>query len=110
MQYLYTLLVYSEGKWGLIKSIRHKGLKKFFNSGGNDTRGINSDHEGNLRDQLAALDSTTDIADMDLPGWRLHPLKGKDKGRHAIWVSGNWRMTFEFKNGDAYVVDYEDYH
>jgi proteic killer suppression protein len=80
----------------LIKSIRHKGLKKFFNSGGNDTRGINSDHEDKLRDQLAALDSATDIADMDLPD--------------AIWVSGNWRMTFEFENGDAYVVDYEDYH
>ena len=41
---------------------------------------------------------------------RLHSLKGKDKGRNAIWVSGNWRMTFEFENGDAYVVDYEDYH
>ena len=85
----------------MIKSIRHKGLKKFFNSGGNDTRGINSDHEDRLRDQLAALDSATEITDMDLPGWRLHPLKGKDKGRHAIWVSGNWRMTFEFENGDA---------
>ena len=94
----------------MIKSIRHKGLKKFFNSGGNDTQGINSDHEDKLRDQLAALDSATDIADMDLPGWRLHPLKGKDKGRHAIWVCGNWRMTFEFESGDAYVVDYEDYH
>ncbi|GEM_PF-5774409 len=47
---------------------------------------------------------------MDLPGWRLHRLKGKDKGGHAIWVSGNWRMTFEFENGNAYVVDYEDYH
>ena len=66
----------------------------------------NSDYQ----DKLAALDSATDIADMDLPGWRLHPLKGKDKGRHAIWVSGSWRMTFEFENGDAYVVDYEDYH
>jgi toxin HigB-1 len=94
----------------LIKSIRHKGLKKFFNSGGKDTQGINTDHEYKLRDQLAAMDSATDIADMGLPGWRLHPLKGKDKARHAIWVSGNWRMTFEFDNGDAYVVDYEDYH
>jgi proteic killer suppression protein len=79
-------------------------------SGGNDTRCINSDHEDKVRDQLAALDSATDIADMELPGWRLHPLKGRDKGRHAIWVSGNWRMTFEFEDGDAYVVDYEDYH
>ncbi len=94
----------------MIKSIRHKGLKKFFNSGGNDSRGVNSEYEGKLRDQLAALDSATDIADMDLPGWHLHALKGKEKGRHAIWVSANWRMTFEFENGNAYVVDYEDYH
>ena len=97
-------------QWELIKSIKHKGLKRFFNSGGSDTRGINSDHEHKLRDQLAALDSAADITDMDLPGWRLHLLKGQDKGRHAIWVSGNWRMTFEFENGDAFVVDYEDYH
>lgn len=47
---------------------------------------------------------------MDLPGWRLYPLKGKSKGRHAIRVSGNWRMTFEFENGDAYVVYCENYH
>jgi proteic killer suppression protein len=94
----------------LIKSIRHKGLKKFFNSGGNDARGFNSDHKHKLSDQLAALDSAMDIADMDLAGWSLHPLKGKYKGRYAIWVSGNWRMTFEFENGNAYIVDYEDYH
>lgn len=94
----------------LIKSIKHKGLKKFFDSGGNDTRGINSDHEDKLRDQLAALDSAMNIADMDLPGWRLHALKGKNKGRYAVSVSGNWRLTFEFKSGDVYVVDYEDYH
>ena len=60
----------------MITSIRHKGLKKFFNSGGNDTRGINSDHADKLRDQLAALDSAEEIADMDLPGWRMHPLNG----------------------------------
>lgn len=94
----------------MIKSIRHKGLKRFFNSGGNDTQGISSDHADKLRDQLAAFDSAKDIADMDLPVWRLHPLKGKDKGRYAIWVSGNCRMTFEFEKGDAFFVDYEDYH
>jgi proteic killer suppression protein len=94
----------------LIKSIKHKGLKKFFNSGGSDTRGINTEHGDKLCDQLAALDSATNVSDMDLRGWRLHPLKGKNKGRHSIEVSGNWRMTFEFVNGDAYVVDYEDYH
>jgi toxin HigB-1 len=47
---------------------------------------------------------------MDLPGWRLHPFQAKDKGRHAIWVSGTWRLAFKFENGDAYVVDYQDYH
>ena len=93
----------------MIKSIRHKGLKKFFDSAGSDTRGIKSDHQGRLRDQLAALDSAVNVSDMDVPGWRLHPLKGRDKARYAIWVSGNWRMTFEFYNGDAHVVDYEDY-
>lgn len=94
----------------MIKSIKHKGLKKFFNSSGSDTRGINSEHEDKLRDQLAALDSAVDVSDVDLPGWRLHPLRGKNKGRHSIVVNGNWRMTFEFVNGDAFIVDYEDYH
>jgi proteic killer suppression protein len=59
---------------------------------------------------LVALDSATDIADLDLTRWRLYPVKGKDKVRHAIWVSGNWRMTFEFEKGNAYVVDYGDDH
>lgn len=94
----------------MINSIRHKGLKKFFNNGGNDTRGIDADHKDKLRDHLAALDSAREIADMDLPGWHLNSLKGEAKGRHAIWGSGNWRVTFEFDGGDAYVVDYEDNH
>ena len=63
-----------------------------------------------MRDQLAILDSATDILEMDLPGWRLHPFQAKDKGRHAIWVSGTWQLAFKFENGDAYVVDYQDYH
>ena len=61
----------------MIKSIRHKGLKKFFNSGGKDTQGINTDHEYKLRDQLAAMDSATDIADMGLPGVAPTPVEGK---------------------------------
>ncbi len=60
--------------------------------------------------QLAALDTATGIGDMDIPGYRLHPLKGKEKGRWSIWVSGNWRVTFEFREGNVYVLDYEDYH
>lgn len=60
--------------------------------------------------QLAALDTAHVIDDMNLPGFRLHPLKGDKAGRWSITVSGNWRMTFEFREGNAYVLDYEDYH
>ena len=54
--------------------------------------------------------SSQKIEDMDVPGFRLHPLKGQEKGRWSVWVNGNWRLTFEFKDGQAYVLDYEDYH
>ncbi|KXS54774.1 MAG: proteic killer suppression protein [Marinobacter sp. T13-3] len=69
-----------------------------------------ADHVKKLRMQLAALDTATSVEDMDIPGFRLHPLKGKDKGRWSIRVNGNWRMTFEFQDGNAYILDYEDYH
>jgi len=60
--------------------------------------------------QLAALDTARDIDDMDIPGFKLHSLKGKLKVRWSIAVSGNWRITFEFRDGNAYELDYEDYH
>jgi proteic killer suppression protein len=60
--------------------------------------------------QLAALDTAQDIDDMDIPGFKLHSPKGKPKGRWSIAVSGNWRITFEFRDGNAFVLDYEDYH
>lgn len=60
--------------------------------------------------QLVALDTANTVDDMDIPGFRLHPLKGEMLGRWAITVSGNWRVTFEFRDGNAYVLDYEDYH
>lgn len=60
--------------------------------------------------QLAALDSAYSIEDMDIPGFRLHRLKGKDKGRWSIWVNGNWRVTFEYDDGNVYIVNYENYH
>lgn len=59
---------------------------------------------------LAALDTAQAIGDMEVPGFNLHPLKGQGKGRWSVWVSGNWRVTFEFRDGHAYVWDYEDYH
>ncbi|WP_336433112.1 type II toxin-antitoxin system RelE/ParE family toxin [Halothiobacillus neapolitanus] len=60
--------------------------------------------------QLAALDTAYAIEDMDITGFQLHPLKGTLKGLWAISVNGNWRLTFEFKAGDVYLLDYEDYH
>ena len=92
----------------MIKSIRHKGLAKLFESG--STSGVQSSHAKRLRLQLAALDTAQVIDDMDIPSFSLHPLKGKLKGRWSIWVNGNWRLTFEFKDGNVYVLDYEDYH
>lgn len=92
----------------MIKSFRHKGLKRFYLTG--STAGIQANHANKLRMQLAALDTAKSTDDMDIPGFRLHPLKGKGKGRWSIWVNGNWRITFEFQDGNAYVLDYEDYH
>lgn len=92
----------------MIKSIRHKGLAKLYESG--STAAVQANHTKRLRLQLAALDTAQAIDDMDIPGFGLHPLKGKLKGRWSIWVSGNWRLTFEFKDGNVYVLDYEDYH
>jgi proteic killer suppression protein len=59
---------------------------------------------------LTALDTSQTIEDMNVPGFRLHPLKGPDKGWWSLWINGNWRLTFELQVGDAYVLDYEDYH
>ncbi|MBI2783191.1 MAG: type II toxin-antitoxin system RelE/ParE family toxin [Gammaproteobacteria bacterium] len=92
----------------MIKSFRHRGLGRFFESG--TARGIQAAHTLKLRLQLAALDTATCIEDMDVPGYRLHQLKGARKGIWSITVNGNWRITFEFSEGNAYSVDYEDYH
>ena len=60
--------------------------------------------------QLAAIDTATTIDDVDLPGFKLHPLKGNLDGVWSITVNGNWRITFEFVDGNAYILNYEDYH
>lgn len=92
----------------MIKGFRHKGLERFFRAG--SARGIQSKHCTRLTMQLAMLNAAIEIDDMDRPGWGLHPLKGQKAGVWAIKVSANWRVTFRFEDGDAYVVDYEDYH
>lgn len=92
----------------MIQSFRHKGLRKFFESG--SLAGIQPHHAKRLRMLLTALDTSQTIEDMNIAGLRLHPLKGSQQGRWSVWVNGNWRLTFEFKDGHAHVLDYEDYH
>ncbi len=92
----------------MIKSFRHKGLRRFFETG--SWSGIQAKHAGRLRLRLAARDTAQGVDDMDIPGYRLHRLKGRSKERWSICVSGNWRLTFEFKDDNVHVLDYEDYH
>ena len=92
----------------MIKSFRHKGLRTLYETG--KTTGVQSSHARKLRMQLAALDSAQVIGDMDVPGFDLHELRGDRKGQWAISVNGNWRVTSEFRDGNAFVLDYEDNH
>lgn len=92
----------------MIRSIRHKGLKRLFEE--DDPRGVNPEHVEKLRDILATLHAAPSLAHMDLPGFRLHPLKGEMKGFHAVTVRANWRVIFRFEEGGADDVDYVDYH
>ncbi|WP_081610807.1 type II toxin-antitoxin system RelE/ParE family toxin [Thioalkalivibrio sp. ALJ7] len=92
----------------MIRSFKHKGLAKFFDSG--STAGIQAVHAKRLRLILGRLHAASQPADMDLPGLRLHELTGARAGIWSVAVSDNWRVTFRFKDGDAEIVDYEDYH
>ncbi len=80
----------------------------FFNTG--SSAGIQAHHADRLRLILGRLNASTCPEDMDLPGLRLHQLKGKRQGTWSVRVSGNWRVTFRFVEKDAFDVDYEDYH
>jgi len=92
----------------MIRSFKHKGLAKFFKSG--STVGIQAAHAKRLRLILGRLNSAVNAKDMDLPGLRLHELSGNRAGIWSVTVSGNWRVTFRFEDGDAEIVSYEDYH
>lgn len=92
----------------MIKSFKHKGLEKFYESG--STKGIQANHAKKLRIQLIALDTAQSIDDMDIPGYRLHKLTGDKRGIWTITVNANWRLTFEFDEGNVYILNYEDYH
>lgn len=92
----------------MILTIRHKGLKRLFQE--DDPSGVNSEHVGKLRNVLSRLSAARSVTDMNLPGFRLHALKGEMKGVWAVTVRANWRVTFRFEDGCAEDVDYVDYH
>lgn len=92
----------------MIKSFRHKGLEAFYNSG--TRKGIQADHTSKLARILAALDVAQTAEDLSIPSFRTHRLKGELDGTWAIWVNGNWRITFQFRGEDVEFVDYQDNH
>jgi proteic killer suppression protein len=91
----------------MLQSFRHKGLARLWNEG--DPRSVPSELLERLRQRLTALDAAHSLRDLDLPGWRVHRLRGRP-ARYAIEVSGPWRLTFEWKDGDALRLDLEQYH
>ena len=92
----------------MIKSFTHKGLKEFFETG--SKKGIQPEHANKLSRILDRLDASTSAQDMNLPNYRLHPLKGDKRDMWSVTVNGNWRVVFYFEDKDAYLVDYLDYH
>ena len=92
----------------MIKTFAHKGLEKFFTKG--SKAGIRPEHAAKLNRQLAMLNVAIEPQEMDFAGWKLHSLSGELAGHWAVWVSGNWRLTFRFVGEHAEVVDYQDYH
>ncbi|MEF3697164.1 type II toxin-antitoxin system RelE/ParE family toxin [Desulfolutivibrio sp.] len=92
----------------MIVSFRHRGLRRLYEH--DDRRGLNSEHVDKIRRILALLDQAHGPEDMDLPGFRLHPLAGGLAGSYSVVVRANWRIIFRFSGTDASEVDYLDYH
>lgn len=92
----------------MLQSFRHKGLKRFFEDG--DSRGIHAEHLQKLRNILARLDSAVTVDDMNLPGFKLHRLQGSFQGLWSVTVRANLRVIFRFSDGEAFEIDYLDYH
>ena len=91
----------------MIKSFKHKGLKIYFETG--KTKGLRADHVRKINSILTLIDRSKEENDFKI-FFQCHELKGSKKGIYSMTVSGNWRITFEFINGDAYILNYEDYH
>ncbi|OOS01253.1 Killer protein [Canicola haemoglobinophilus] len=91
----------------MIKSFKHKSLKLYFEKG--ITKGIQQKHQRKLDGILDLIDCAETVEEF-MPFYQCHELKGDRKGVYSMVVNGNWRITFEFINGDAYILNYEDYH
>jgi len=92
----------------VIATFRHKGLQRCYETG--KVTGIQPSHAKRPRLQLAALETAQTVEDMDVPGFRLHALRGRLERRWSIWVNSSWRLTFEFEEGNVHLLDYEDSH
>ena len=92
----------------MIKSFQHKGLQGFFATG--SRAGIQPHHAARLSRHLIRLDAAKNSDYMNLPGWKFHGLTGNLAGHYSVTVNGSWRLTFTFEDGDAVLVNYQDYH
>jgi len=92
----------------MIKSFKHKGLELFYNTG--NKKGIIPEHCNKIARILDRLDASVNPQDMNLPGYSLHKLSGKEINYWAVSVNGNWRIIFQFIGEDVILVDYLDYH
>ena len=92
----------------MIISFRNKALQRFFETG--NTRGLSVQDSKRVARILRAMEAAGKPEDMDLPGYHFHSLIGQDKGRYSVRVTGNWRITFSWKDEDAVDIDLEDYH
>ena len=92
----------------MIIGFRHKGLETFYRTG--STKGVQASHAKKLQNILGVLEVAVGPEDMNVPSFKLHPLKGGLLGQWSVWVNGNWRVTFRFAGSDVELVDYQDYH
>lgn len=92
----------------MIKNFKHKGLERLFTK--SSASSVQADYAPCITLILDAIDAAEQVNELDLPGFRLHRLKGDKRNLWSVRVSANWRITFEFENGDAHILDLEDYH